>query len=99
ASTGCDDSSRRQVQGRAAEGRVLVAVIVLLALACHSTDRFADRGALQRTMAALDHNHDGIVAVDELPDPLPDRDGDGTLSLDELRTSLDVDPWSVHADE
>jgi Ca2+-binding EF-hand superfamily protein len=50
-------------------------------------------------MAAVDRNRDGIVAVGELADSPPDRDGDGTLSVDELRESLDVDPWSVHADE
>jgi len=74
-------------------------VILLLALACHSSDRFADGAALQRSMAAVDRDHDGIVSVGEIPDPLPDRDGNGTLSIDELRESLDVDPWSVHADE
>ena len=74
-------------------------MILLLALACHSSDRFADGAALQRSMAVVDRDHDGIVSVGELPDPRPDRDHDGTLSIDELRESLDVDPWSVHADE
>jgi hypothetical protein len=75
-------------------------VILLLALACHhSSDRFADGAALQRTLATVDRNHDGTVAVAELPDPSPDRDGNGTLSIDELRESLDVDPWSVHDEE
>ena len=74
-------------------------MIVLLALACHSSDRFADGAALERSMAVADRDHDGIVSFGELPDPVPDRDGNGTLSVDELRESLDVDPWSVHADE
>jgi hypothetical protein len=74
-------------------------VIVLLTVACHSRGRFDDDAALLRTMSALDRNRDGIVAVGELPDPLPDRDGNGRLSIDELRGSLDVDPWSVHANE
>jgi hypothetical protein len=75
-------------------------MILVLALACHhSSERFADGAALQRTMAVADRNHDGTVAVGELPDPLPDRDGNGTLSVDELRASLDVDPWAVHEDE
>lgn len=77
----------------------MVAVIVLLLLACSEPRRFVDDQALRRTLAAMDRNRDGIVEVVELPDPEPDRDGDGTLSVAELRESLDVDPWSVHADE
>ena len=74
-------------------------MIVLLLLACSGPHRFADELALQRTLAAIDRNRDGIVEVGELPDRRPDRDGDGALSVAELRESLDMDPWSARADE
>ncbi len=75
---------------------------LVLLLACgagSSGDRFAGDRALERSLAAIDRDRDGTVEARELPDPRPDDDGDGTLSVDELRGSLDVDPWSVHAAE
>ena len=75
-------------------------MILLLVIACGDrSSRFTDDHALQRSLAAIDRDRNGSVEVGELPDPSPDRDGDGTLSVAELREALDVDPWSVHADE
>jgi hypothetical protein len=74
-------------------------VIVFLLLACGERDRFAGDLALERSLAAIDRDRGGTVEVGELSDPLPDRDGNGRLSIRELRESLDVDPWSVHARE
>ena len=75
-------------------------MIALLLLACSARPhRFSDEVALRRTLAAIDRDRDGVVQVAEIPDREPDRDGDGTLSPAELRASLDIDPWSVHADE
>jgi hypothetical protein len=77
-------------------------MILLLLLACgdrFGADRFDGDRALRRTLAAIDRDRDGTVRTDELPDSTPDLDGDGVLSTAELRQALDVDPWTVHAEE
>ena len=75
-------------------------MILLLVIACGDrSSRFTDDHALRRGLGAIDRDRNGTVEVGELPDPLPDRDGDKTLSVAELREALDIDPWGVHTDE
>jgi hypothetical protein len=76
---------------------------MILALLSCGRAAWTVEGALSPTLARLDQDHDGRVTATEYarvvfpPGPFPDADGDGALSIDELRASmLATDPVTFY---